>query len=160
MFVWYQIYFQNALSVIIRSKIDTWWATWWKLIPGERPGNFGELWHPGEHVHLRQRVLCTDSPFDTDKTDGNGVHLVWNTYLLTQVISLLLEVTARILSDLEGSDVPVVAEKEDDKLGLISDWNQLNLEQYQQIKKWQKEPKIASSSYKTSKRCQKYHEEP
>ena len=54
------------------------------------------------------------------------------------MISLLLEVTVQILSDLEGSDVPVAAKKEDDKLGLISDWNQLNLEQYQQIKKWQK----------------------
>ena len=151
MFVWYQIYFQNALSVIIRSKIDTWWATWWKLIPGERPGNFGELWHPGEHVHLRQRVLCTDSPFDTDKTDGNGVHLVWNTYLLTQVISLLLEVTARILSDLEGSDVPVVAEKEDDKLGLISDGDQLNLEQCQTVPT---NPKM-TKSLKNDKKNQK-----
>ena len=58
------------------------------------------------------------------------------------MISLLLEVTARILSDLEGSDVPVVAEKEDDKLGLISDWNQLNLEQYQQIKNDKKSKQI------------------
>ena len=86
------------------------------------------------------------------------------------MISLLLEVTAQMLSDLEGSDVPVVAEKEDDKLGLILDWNQLNLEQCQTVptnkkmtkslNKLQNEPKIASSSYKTSKRCQKYHKEP
>ena len=48
-------------------------------------------------------------------------------------LPVVTEVTAQILSDLEGSDVPVVAEKEDDKLGLISDWNQLNLEQCQTV---------------------------
>ena len=129
-----------------------------KLIPDERPG---ENWYLVSdqailanfdipvNMFTSAKGSCTDSPFDTDKADGNGVHLVWNTYLLTQVISLLLEVTTQMLSDLEGSDVPVVAEKEDDKLGLISDWNQLNLEQCQTVPT---NPKNDKKSKKMTKR--------
>ena len=56
-----------------------------------------------------------------------------------------------MLSDLEGSDVPVVAEKEDDKLGLISDGDQLNLEQCQTVPT---NPKM-TKSLKNDKKNQK-----